>query len=318
MLKSKADIIGSVQREYAGVAQSERSNDSEEVRAVARAFGYTEAELESLPPQSNMGLSCGNPTAIAGLRPGEIVVDLGCGGGLDVILAARKVGPTGRVIGIDMTLEMIRRARAAAEKADLRNVQFHLAEIDRLPLPDASVDCIISNCVVNLAPDKPAVFREAMRVLKPGGRVAISDIALRGELPEEMQKSVRAYTGCISGALPIATYEKTLREAGFDAVVVADTGADLNVYTRAGGTGCCTTETESEACSTESSGAGSCCGPSSSEKLESAATLADFDLNQFAASVKIHAIKGQSTMNAPEKTDGDADSSCCDKTSCCR
>ena len=133
-----------------------------------------------------MGLSCGNPTATANLRPGEVVVDLGSGGGLDVFLAAKKVGPTGKAIGIDMTPEMLARARANAERQGLENVEFHEATIDNLPLPDGSVDCVISNCVINLAPDKPAVFREIARVLKPGGRVAVSDIALKKPLPPEI------------------------------------------------------------------------------------------------------------------------------------
>ena len=143
------------------------------VQAVAEAFGYTPEQLASIPAEANMGLSCGNPTAFASLKPGETVVDLGCGGGLDVFLAAKRVGPTGKAIGIDMTPEMLELARRNAAKADggkpLANVEFHQATIDRLPLPDASVDCVISNCVINLAPDKQAVFREIARVLKPGG-----------------------------------------------------------------------------------------------------------------------------------------------------
>src|SRR5262249_45072271 len=164
-----------------------------------------------------MGLSCGNPTAFANLRPGEVVVDLGCGGGLDVLLAAPKVGPSGRVIGIDMTPEMIDRARRNAEQpvggVVHRNVEFHQANIDRLPLPDASADCIISNCVINLAPDKSAVFREMYRVLKPGGRAAISDIALKKPLPPELAEDVTAYVGCIAGALLIDDYERRLCDA---------------------------------------------------------------------------------------------------------
>jgi arsenite methyltransferase len=145
-----------------------------------------------------MGLSCGNPTATAHLKPGEVVIDLGSGGGLDVSLAAQKVGPTGRAIGIDMTPAMIDRARVNAEKGGY-NVEFHHAMIDRLPLPDASADCVISNCVLNLAPDKPALFREIFRVLKPGGRLAVSDIALKTPLPDALAKSLAAYVGCIAG-----------------------------------------------------------------------------------------------------------------------
>src|SRR4051794_40536983 len=153
-----------VRERYGAIAASDRSSDSAGVRAVAEAFGYTPEELAAIPAEANMGLSCGNPTAFASLRPGETVADLGCGGGLDVLLAAPKVGPAGKTIGIDMTPEMIDRARQNAAKLGLANVEFHLATIDRLPLADASVDCVISNCVINLAPDKPAVFREIFRV----------------------------------------------------------------------------------------------------------------------------------------------------------
>ena len=164
-----------VQSKYASVAKSGLSTGHSGVRAVAEAFGYTPEQLASIPAEANMGLSCGNPTAFASLKPGETVVDLGCGGGLDVFLAAARVGPTGKAIGIDMTPEMLQLARANAAKADggkpIKNVEFHQATIDKLPLPDASADCVISNCVINLAPDKPAVFREIVRVLKPGGRL---------------------------------------------------------------------------------------------------------------------------------------------------
>src|SRR6476646_8012959 len=152
-----------VREKYGAIAASSRSNASAGTRAVAEAFGYTPEELASIPAEANMGLSCGNPTATANLRPGEVVVDLGSGGGLDVFLAARTVGPTGRAIGIDMTPEMIDRARAGARKHGLTNVEFHLSTIDRTPLPDNSADVVISNCVINLAPDKQAVLREAFR-----------------------------------------------------------------------------------------------------------------------------------------------------------
>src|SRR5262245_7749927 len=235
-------LTDQVRDKYAAVAASELSGAHAGVRAVAESFGYSAEELARLPAEVNMGLSCGNPTAFASLRPGEVVVDLGCGGGLDVLLAAEKVGATGMAIGIDMTPEMIERARASAARMGASNVAFHLSSIEQVPLPDASADCIISNCVINLAPDKHAVFREMYRVLRPGGRVAVSDIALKKPLPEAVAKDVLAYVGCIAGAISFADYEQGLRVAGFAAVQVVDTGKDLNAYAKVESqAGCCST-----------------------------------------------------------------------------
>ena len=212
-------IVEAVRSKYASVAQSGLSGEHAGVQGVAEAFGYSREQLASIPAEANMGLSCGNPTAFASLRSGEVVVDLGCGGGLDVFLAAAKVGPSGKAIGIDMTPEMIARAEANAAKGSggkpITNVEFHLATIDRLPLPDASADCVISNCVINLAPDKPAVFREIARVLKPGGRLAVSDLVLKKPLPPEIAADVMAYVGCIAGAISVDDYRRGLLEAGF-------------------------------------------------------------------------------------------------------
>lgn len=279
---SERMMIDDVREQYAEVARGGLSNDSTAVRSIASAFGYSAAELSQLPVEANMGLSCGNPLALAGIRQGEVVVDLGCGGGMDVFLAARKVGDSGRVIGIDMTPEMLQRARAGQQKLGLANVDFHQATIDHLPLPDNSVDCVISNCVINLAPDKLAVFREMMRILKPGGRVAISDIALQQPLPPEIQESVEAYVGCISGAVLIEVYRSLLEQAGFAAVVVTDTNADLNAYAIPSDGGCC--------------GGGSDCATAENPLHDGlASVMQSFDANAYAASVRVHALKPVST-----------------------
>lgn len=288
-------LLELVQNQYASVARSRLSNDPAAVRSVAQAFGYTDDDLASLPSEANMGLSCGNPIALAALRPGEVVVDLGSGGGLDVLLAAKRVGPTGKAIGIDMTPEMIERARAGAQATRATNVEFHLAQIDALPLPDGSVDCILSNCVINLIPDKPAVFREILRVLKPGGRVAISDIALRQPLPPAVLNDIQAYVGCIAGAILIADYERMLREAGFGSVVVSETSADLNAYAEAGSGGCFSASSEP------------CCTPTAltaePEPLHDQLVqlLQKFDANAYAASVLIHAIRPATVVASSRK-----------------
>ncbi len=279
---NKRAIIDDVRDQYAEVARSGLSNESTAVRAVANAFGYSDEELSTLPEEANMGLSCGNPLALASVVLGEVVLDLGCGGGMDVFLAARKVGPTGRVIGVDMTAEMLERARAGQQKLGLTNVEFHQSTIDRLPLPDNSVDCVISNCVINLVPNKLNVFREILRVLRPGGRVALSDIALKQPLPSQVKESVEAYVGCISGAILIDEYRSLLDQAGFGAVVVTDTGADLNAYALASGSGCC--------------GGGSCGTSSETVSTKSlhdglANVMQSFDANAYAASVRVHAVK---------------------------
>jgi arsenite methyltransferase len=185
---------------------------------LARHIGYSADELAALPEGANMGLSCGNPNALAALKPGEVVLDLGSGAGFDVFIAARKVGPTGRAIGVDMTPEMIAKARRNAagyrEKTGLDNVEFRLGEIEHLPVADASVDVVISNCVINLSPDKPQVWREIARVLRPGGRVAVSDLALLRPLPPAIVASVQALVGCIAGAVLVSETERMAREAG--------------------------------------------------------------------------------------------------------
>jgi arsenite methyltransferase len=177
---------------------------------------YTMQDTAGLPETvTEASLGCGNPTAIASLRPGETVLDLGSGGGIDCFIAARQVGPTGHVIGLDMTPEMLRLANANKAKIGAENVEFRQGEIERMPVDDASVDIIISNCVINLSPDKDAVFAEAFRVLKPGGRLAVSDIVTRGSLPEAVRRSIEAWAGCIAGALDEDEYLGKIRNAGF-------------------------------------------------------------------------------------------------------
>jgi len=192
--------------------------------AVAKAVGYSEAELATLPEGANMGLSCGNPGAIAALKPGEAVLDLGSGGGFDVFLVAQKVGPRGRAIGVDMTPEMMSKARRNAEdfrkRTRLSNVEFRLGEIEHLPVADASVDVVISNCVINLSPNKPQVWREIARVLKPGGRVAVSDLALLKPLPKRVRESIEALVGCVAGAVLVEETRSMAKAAGLTKIAL--------------------------------------------------------------------------------------------------
>lgn len=186
----------------------------------ASQLGYSQDEIAALPDGADLGLGCGNPQAIGSLRPGETVLDLGSGAGFDCFLAARSVGPTGRVIGVDMTPEMLAKARANAAKTNTTNVEFRLGQIENLPVANDSVDVIISNCVINLSPDKPQVFREAFRVLKPGGRVAVADIVRTAELPHELAADLAALCGCVAGAASVDEIENMLWEAGFENVRV--------------------------------------------------------------------------------------------------
>jgi arsenite methyltransferase len=282
-----SEILDSVRSKYGAVAESTLSSNDSGVKAVAEAFGYSAEELTSIPAEANMGLSCGNPTATAHLRLGEVVVDLGSGGGLDVFLSAKLVGPEGRAIGIDMTPAMIDRARANAIAGGYSNVEFYQSTIDNIPLPDASVDCVISNCVLNLAPDKPAVFREIARVLKPGGRLAVSDIALKGELPEAVAQSMAAYVGCIAGAIRMDDYRAGLLDAGFEHVEIVDSGSDLNAYAKV--------ENQFGCCSPTMDGGLACSPAPATDRLtlheELSDLLSKYDVNAAAASVKVYAIK---------------------------
>jgi SAM-dependent methyltransferase len=189
---------------------------------ISRRIGYSEQEIGSVPEGANLGLGCGNPIALASLKKGQIVLDLGSGGGFDCFLAANRVGKEGRVIGVDMTPEMIDKARENARKGKYENVEFRLGEIENLPVADGTADIIISNCVINLSPNKKRVFEEAFRVLKPNGRLMVSDIVLLKKLPESIRKNVQAYVGCISGAEMKDKYLRMIEDAGFKEVKVME------------------------------------------------------------------------------------------------
>lgn len=224
-MKQERDIKKYVKKRYGKIA-SEGSSCcpssccTPDIIKQAKAFGYSEQEIENLPEDAVMGLGCGNPTALAELKEGETVMDLGSGGGIDVFLAAQKVGEKGKVIGVDMTPEMIQRARENARKGNYNNVEFRLGEIENLPAANDSVDVIISNCVINLSLDKLAVYKEIYRILKPKGRILISDLVTEGELPEEIRKSFAAWAECIAGALEKKEYLDTIKKAGFRDITV--------------------------------------------------------------------------------------------------
>ncbi len=191
-----------------------------DAKQISKGLGYTQEQMSSVPDGANLGLGCGNPTALADIKPGEVVLDLGSGAGFDSFLAAQKVGKSGKVIGVDMTAEMLDRARTNAKKGGYENVEFRLGEIENLPVADNSVDLVISNCVINLSDNKPRVFEEAFRVLKPGGRMHVSDIVLVKQVPERLKDVVAAYTGCFSGAITRDDYLAGLSKAGFSSVGV--------------------------------------------------------------------------------------------------
>ncbi len=202
---------------------------------VSEKFGYTKEDLGSISDEANMGLGCGNPVALVSLKEGETVVDLGCGGGIDVFLAAKRVGNKGKVIGIDMTEDMLNKAKANAKKIGFKNVEFKLGEIENIPLESNIADCIISNCVINLSEDKQKVFNEAFRILKPGGRLMVSDMVLFADLPEQVLKSSELYAGCIAGALRKEDYLAKIGKAGFkDISVIKEDPISLADYIGSG------------------------------------------------------------------------------------
>lgn len=224
-----------VREAYGKIARGERSSGcgtcGPDTKNFAKSIGYSEKELKTIPSEANLALSCGNPTALAGLKEGETVLDLGSGAGFDCFLAASKVGVNGKVIGVDMTPEMVEKARDNAKKNRVKNVEFRLGEIENLPVADNSIDVVISNCVINLSADKSKVFQEIHRVLKPGGRIAISDIALLKELPEKIRESTEAYVGCVAGAVLIDEYKKIVEASGLKDVKITIKGSSACIDT---------------------------------------------------------------------------------------
>ncbi|KAJ5797119.1 uncharacterized protein N7518_005659 [Penicillium psychrosexuale] len=278
------DTYHSVQERYASVArQAGPDNQRSYERKVATAFGYDLEDLRSIPDNANLGVSCGNPLATANIRTGETVLDLGSGGGIDVLLAVKKVGLEGKAIGIDMTKDMLELARRNARNAGASNAAFIEAFITSIPVPSSTVDCIISNCVVNLVPEaeKPLVFQEMFRLLKPGGRVAISDILAKRELPMEIKTDLSLYVGCIAGASQVSDYERYLKQAGFQDILILNTNSDLNLY--------------KEMCESENAnGSGhtsSYCDATESRATGEMKKIPDVDFNLWTGSFKILAVK---------------------------
>ncbi|KAK3704506.1 hypothetical protein LTR37_013789 [Vermiconidia calcicola] len=279
-------IYDAVHERYATAANAKE--DHAYGKAVATEFGYSVEELANIPEDANLGLSCGNPFALANLKEGETVCDLGSGAGFDVFLAAKKVGASGKVIGIDVNKDMLKKANQIKEKTQANNVSFVESPITKIALPDGSVECIISNCVINLVPEteKQLVFNEMARILKPGGRVAISDILAKKELPSRVKDNMALYVGCIAGASQVEGYDMYLRTAGFNDSLIVNDKSDLNVYTTA------------QQDKTVGGAASGCCGPVSTGCCSNGApSTADeedaknIDFNEFAGSYKIYALK---------------------------
>jgi SAM-dependent methyltransferase len=225
--KNAEGVRDMVREGYAGIARNTGQccgAATTNADAIARRIGYSDEDVRAVPAGANLGLGCGNPLALAKVEPGEIVLDLGSGAGFDALLAARVVGPTGRVVGVDMTPEMLAHAQANAETAGVENVEFRQGCIEALPVDDATMDVVISNCVINLSPEKARVFAEAYRVLRPGGRLAVSDLVLKAPLPTEL-RSIEAYIGCIAGAMRQDDYLAAIRHAGFERVEVVAEGS---------------------------------------------------------------------------------------------
>ncbi|KAL7942073.1 S-adenosyl-L-methionine-dependent methyltransferase [Trichoderma barbatum] len=290
MIMNAQDIYDEVGKRYSVAAEGV---ESQYAGSVAQAFGYTKEELSDIPQDANLGLSCGNPLAIATLREGETVIDLGSGAGFDVFLASRKIGSKGRVIGVDMNEDMLKKAEGLKSSWGKTNVEFVKSQITRIALEDGIADCIISNCVVNLVPEeeKQLVFNEMFRLLKPGGRVAISDILAKGPLPDNIKKSMALYVGCIAGASEVRMYQKYLKEAGFNDIVIQDSGNDLNIYHNETTDSCCKSLSTLDSYSAKNGK--SCCKEADCSSAEGGrGNIRDIDFNEWTASYKIFAVKG--------------------------
>lgn len=229
----KKEIKEVVRKAYGNIARNQKGCGccGPNPKQFAKSVGYSDEELKNIPREANLALSCGNPTALASLKRGETVLDLGSGAGFDCFLAASRVGQNGKVIGIDMTPEMVKKAKENAKKNGVGNIEFRLGEIENLPVEDNSVDVVISNCVINLSADKSRVFQEVYRVLKPGGRIAISDIALKKQLPQKVRQSIRAYVGCVGGAMLIDEYERMVEESGLKEIKITIKGSSSCIDT---------------------------------------------------------------------------------------
>ncbi|CAG8955133.1 hypothetical protein HYFRA_00007148 [Hymenoscyphus fraxineus] len=289
------EIYNEVNKRYGSINQS---TNGQYEQTVAKAFGYTSEELASVPEGANLGLSCGNPLALAKLKDGETIIDLGSGAGFDVFAAAKKVGVSGKAIGVDMNKNMIDKANGIKSKGDFENVEFVEGAITSIPLPDNTADCIISNCVINLVPEteKQLVFNEMYRVLKSGGRVAVSDILARKELTDDLKKNMSLYVGCISGASQVNQYEEYLQKAGFNDLLIVDSKNDLNVYhTAVSDDSSCCGPVAPAGCGQSKAGCGQASLPQEntlgSESKKLVASLENLDFNEWAGSFQIYAIK---------------------------
>ncbi|CAE6500586.1 unnamed protein product [Rhizoctonia solani] len=278
-MQSTESIKSLVHDAYSQTARSlpgASSTELEHFKRISSAFGYNEGDLDIMQG-ANMGLGCGNPVATAHIRPGEVIVDLGCGGGMDVILASDKVGDSGKVYGIDMSEDMLAVAKKNVQARNLANVELIHSSIHSLPLPSNTVDCIISNCVLNLVPgdEKQATLREAYRILKSGGRFAISDIVEKKPMPEDIKQDVTSYVGCVAGALNVTLYQQFLAEAGFQDILILDTNADLSVYQQPG----------------SSSSKTDCCASTCESARGGINAALKCDINEFVGSFTIYALK---------------------------